>query len=159
MITAISSKNTQGYCQSICCNLPLHTHDEDHFHHPQILKLASGTHIEWILNRNKNKMKFIKKLPKTITKTECSITKKFTIHTSYKPKNWNVCLTTKLCNLKRKKEYIKKLQPIRKGPFQIFDKTTDVTYIPIDSNKKEIVQHRNNLFSYYPKEHALCELR
>ena len=21
-----------------------HTHDEDHFHHPQILKLASGTH-------------------------------------------------------------------------------------------------------------------
>ena len=33
--------------------LPLHTHDEDHFHQPQILKLASGTHTEWILNRDK----------------------------------------------------------------------------------------------------------
>ena len=43
-------KNAQSYCQpnkdSICYNLPLHTHDEDHFHYPQILKLASGTHTE-----------------------------------------------------------------------------------------------------------------
>ena len=50
MFTANSSKNAQGYCkppkESICYNLPLHTHDEDHFHHPQILKLASGKHIE-----------------------------------------------------------------------------------------------------------------
>ena len=33
-------KNTQGYCQptkeSIYYDLPLHTHDEDHFHHPQV---------------------------------------------------------------------------------------------------------------------------
>ena len=38
--TAKSSKNTQSCCQStkqsVCSNLPLHTHDEDHFHHPQI---------------------------------------------------------------------------------------------------------------------------
>ena len=57
MFTANASKNTQGYCQlnedSIWDNLPLHTHDEDHFHHPQILKLASGTHIQLILNREK----------------------------------------------------------------------------------------------------------
>ena len=55
LFSANSSKNTQGYCQPtkeiICYNLPLHTHDEDHFHHPQILKLASGTHNECILNR------------------------------------------------------------------------------------------------------------
>ena len=42
MFTANAHKNAQGYCQtnkdSICYNLPLHTHDEDHFHHPQILK-------------------------------------------------------------------------------------------------------------------------
>ena len=48
MFTANSHKNAQSHCQpnkdSICYNLPLHTHDEDHFHHPQILKLASGTH-------------------------------------------------------------------------------------------------------------------
>ena len=33
-------KNTQGSCQttkkSMCYNLPQHTHDEDHFHQPQI---------------------------------------------------------------------------------------------------------------------------
>ena len=35
MFTAIAHKNAQGFCQpnkySICYNLPLHTHDEDHF--------------------------------------------------------------------------------------------------------------------------------
>ena len=60
-----SHKNAQSHFQpnkdSICYNLPLHTHDEDHFHHPQILKFASGTHTEWILNRDKNTMKFTKK--------------------------------------------------------------------------------------------------
>ena len=48
VFTANSSKNAQGFCQptqkSICYNLRLHTHNEDHFHHPQILKLASATH-------------------------------------------------------------------------------------------------------------------
>ena len=57
---------SQVYCQptieSICYNLPLHTHDEDLFHHPQILKLVSGTHTELILNRDKNYNKKLKKL-------------------------------------------------------------------------------------------------
>ena len=48
MFTANAHKNAQGFCQpnkdSICYNLPLHTHDEDHFNYPQILKLASSTH-------------------------------------------------------------------------------------------------------------------
>ena len=65
MFTANPHKNDQVYCQpnkdSKCYNFPLHTHDEDHFHHPQILTLASSTHTEWILNKNKDKMKFIKK--------------------------------------------------------------------------------------------------
>ena len=65
MFTANSSKNAQGYCQptkeSISYNLPLHTHDEDHFHYLQTLKLASSTHTEWILNRDK-KPKNTKKL-------------------------------------------------------------------------------------------------
>ena len=68
MFTANAHKNPQGYCQpnqdSKCFNLP-HTHDEDHFHHPQILKLASGTHNEWILNRDKNIVKYTK-----VTKTK-----------------------------------------------------------------------------------------
>ena len=50
MFTANSHKNAQGYCQpnkdSICYNLPLPKHDEDHFHHPQVLKLASSTHTK-----------------------------------------------------------------------------------------------------------------
>ena len=41
--------------------LPFHTHDEDHFDHPQILKLASSTHTEMILNRDK--------------KTQCKLSK------------------------------------------------------------------------------------
>ena len=59
MFLANAHKKAQGYCQlnkdSICYNLPLHTHDEDHFHfhHPQILKLASGTDTEWTFNRDK----------------------------------------------------------------------------------------------------------
>ena len=73
-LTCQSNKNTQVYCQptieSICYNLPLHTHEEDHFHHPQILKLASGTHTKWILNRDKKPNKNYQKVTKKIiTKT------------------------------------------------------------------------------------------
>ena len=60
----------KSYCQpnkdSFCYNLPLHTHDEDHFHHPQILKLASGTHIEWILNRDKKHNEIYQKVTKKL---------------------------------------------------------------------------------------------
>ena len=52
----------------------------------------------------------------------------------------------------------KKLQPLRKGPYQIIAKPTEVTYKLIDTTKKEIVQHRNNLLPFYPKEYALREL-
>ena len=57
-----------------------------------------------------------------------------------------------------KKGISKKLQPLRKGPNQIIDKPTEITYKFTDLNKKEIVQHRNNLLPYYPKEYALREL-
>ena len=42
----------------------------------------------------------------------------------------------------------KKLQPLRKGSYQIIAKPTEVTYKLTDSTKKEIVQHRNNLLPY-----------
>ena len=52
-------QKTQGNCkptkESVCYNLPLHTHDEDHFHHPQIFKFATGTHTEWNLSRDKKR--------------------------------------------------------------------------------------------------------
>ena len=52
----------------------------------------------------------------------------------------------------------KKLQTRQKGPYQIIDKSTEVTNKLTDTNRKEIVQHRNNLLPYYPKEYALREL-
>ena len=52
----------------------------------------------------------------------------------------------------------KKLQSLRNGPYQIIAKPTDVTYKLTDSTKKEIIQHRNNLLPYYPKEYASREL-
>ena len=61
-------------------------------------------------------------------------------------------------NFNTQKGISKKLQPLRKGPYQIIAKPTDVTYNFTDSIKKEIVQHRNNLLPYYPKEYALREL-
>ena len=61
-------------------------------------------------------------------------------------------------NFTTQKGIYKKLQPLRKGPYQIIDKSTEVTYKPTDLNKKEIAQHRNNLLPYYPKEYALREL-
>ena len=61
-------------------------------------------------------------------------------------------------NFNTQKGISKKLQPLRKGPYQIIAKSTDVTYKITDSDQKEIVQHRNNLLPYYPKEYALREL-
>ena len=69
-LTCQLNKNTQSYCQptkeSICHNLPPHTHNEDHFHHPQILKLASGTRTEWILNRDKKHNEIYHKVTKKL---------------------------------------------------------------------------------------------
>ena len=62
-----------------------------------------------------------------------------------------------IINFNTQKGISKKLQPLRKGPYQIIAKPTDVTYKLTDSTKKEIVQHRNNLLPYYPKEYALRE--
>ena len=61
-------------------------------------------------------------------------------------------------NFQTQKRLSKNLQPLRKGPYQINAKPTEVTYKLIDTTKKEIVQHRNNLLPYNPKEYALREL-
>ena len=66
LFTANSLKMAQGHCQptngSNCHNLPLHTRDEDFFYHPQILKLASGNHKEWIISKDKSTTKIIRKM-------------------------------------------------------------------------------------------------
>ena len=61
-------------------------------------------------------------------------------------------------NFTTQKGISKKLQPLRKGPYQINDKPTDVKHKLIDSDKKEIFQYRNNLLPYYPKEYTLRAL-
>ena len=60
-------------------------------------------------------------------------------------------------NFTLKKELLKNYNHSGKDLYQINDKPTDVTYKLIDLNKKEIVQHRNNLLPYYSKEYALRE--
>ena len=139
MFTANAHKNAQGYCQpnkdSICYNVPLHTHDEDHFHHPQILKLASGTHTEGISNRDKKHNQIYQKVTKKLLHGQ----------------NINNQINSRFMTATE-------LQPLRKGPYQIIDEPTEVTYKPTDSSKKEIVQHRKNLLPYYPKEYELREL-
>ena len=42
-------------------------------------------------------------------------------------------------NFKTQKGISKKLQPLRKGPYQIIDKPTEVTYKLTDPSKKEII--------------------
>ena len=157
MFTAISHKNAQGDCQpnkdSICYNLPLHTHDEDHIHHPQILKLSSGTHTEWILNRDKKHNEIYQKVTKKLLQRQNindQINSRFTPATDLK-----IGTFVLIPNFITQKGISKKLQPLRKGPYQIIAKPTDVTYKLTDLTKKEIVQHRNNLLPYYPKEYAL----
>ena len=61
-------------------------------------------------------------------------------------------------NFRTQKVISKRFQPYRKGPYEIIDKPTDVTYKLTDLSEDETVQHRNNLLPYYPKEYALREL-
>ena len=160
MFTANAHKNAQGYCQpnkdSICYNLPLHTHDEDHFHHPPILNLASGTHTEWILNRDKKHNDIYQTATNKLLQRQNNnnqINLRFTPATDLK-----IGTFVLLPKFITQKGISKKLQPLQKGPYQIIAKPTDVTYKLTDSTEKEIAQHRKNLLPYYPKEYALREL-
>ena len=147
IITAKAHKNAQGHCKpnndSICYNLPLHTHDEDHFHHPKILKLASGTHAEWILNKDKKHNEIYQKVTKKLLQRQninSQINSRFMPATDLKSG-----IFVLIPNFTSQKGISKNLQPLRKGPYQINAKPTEVTYHFTDSTKKEIVQHRNNL--------------
>ena len=127
---AKSTKQAQGYCQpnkgSICYTITLHTHDEDLFYHPLILKLASETHTECIL-------KSIKKLRRNYSKDKISNPKKITLYASIRPKITKNIFNPKFYNPKRN---LKKLQPIQKGLYQITEKPTDITYKGIDHKIK-----------------------
>ena len=43
-----------------------YTHVDNQFHHPQVINLASATHREWTLNRDKNQKKGDQKVEKKI---------------------------------------------------------------------------------------------
>ena len=134
-------KNAQGHCKpnkvSICYNLPLHTHDEDHFHHPQILKLASGTHTESILNRDKKHNEIYQKVTKKLLQRrniKKQINLRFTPATELK-----IGTFVLIPNFQTQKGISKELQPHQKKTYQIIAKPTEVTYKLIDTTKKEIV--------------------
>ena len=79
MFTANAHKIAQGCCQprkeSLCYNLPLQTHDEDHFRRPQFSKLASGRDTEWVLNRGKNHKEMYQKVTKKLLQRQNISTK------------------------------------------------------------------------------------
>ena len=138
MFTANAHKDAQGCCQpnkdSRCYKLPLHTHDEDHFHHPQTLKLIFGTHTEWVLNRDKNHNEVYQKVTKKLLQSQNinnQINSRFTPATDLK-----IGTLVLILNLTTQKRISKKLQPLRKEPYQIIDKPTDVTYKLTDPSKK-----------------------
>ena len=60
----------QKYTIYNCYNLPLHTYNENIFHRQQNFKLASGTHADLILIRDKKKQRNMSKIAnkKEITK-------------------------------------------------------------------------------------------
>ena len=160
MFAANAQKNAQGFCQpnsdSICYQLPLHPHDEDHFHRPQISKLASGAHTEWILSRDKKHIDNYPKITKKLLQRQ-NISNQ--INSSFTPAtDIQIGTFVLIPNFTTQKGNSKMLQSFRKGPYQIIDKPTDVTYKLTDSSKKRIVQLRNNLLPYYQKEYALREL-
>ena len=130
MFTANAHKSAQGYFQtnkdSICYNLPLHTHDEEHFHQPQILKLASGTHTNWTLNRDKKHKEIYQKITKKVLQRQNLNNQ---INSRFKPAtDLKIGTFVLIPNFTTQKGISKKLQPLRKGPYQIIDKPTDVTY-------------------------------
>ena len=139
MFTANAHKNAQGHCKpnkdSICYNQPLHAHDEDHFHHPQILKLASGTHTEWILNRDKKHNEIYQKVTKKLLQRQninSQINSGFMPATDLKVETF-----VSIPNFNTQKGISKKLQPLQKKPYQIIAKPTEVSYKLTDSTKKK----------------------
>ena len=138
MFTANSLKNSQGYCQpfkeSICYNLPRHAHDEDHFHHSQILKLTSGTHYKSISNRDEKHNEIYQKVTKKLLQRQNVFPQK---KSRFTPAiNLKIGTHVLIPNFTTQKGISKKLQPLRKGPHQIIDKPTDVTCNIIDLNRK-----------------------
>ena len=133
-----------------------YTHDEDHFHHPQILKLASGTHTKWILQKDKKHNEIYQKVTKKLLQRQNinnQINSRFMPATDLK-----IGTFVLISNFNTQKGISKKLQALEKRPYQIIDEPTEVTYKLTESRKKEMVQHRNNLLPYYPKEYALRKL-
>ena len=119
-------------------------HDEDHFHHPQILNLASGALTEWILNRDKKYYEIYQKATKKLLQRQNisnQINSRFTPATYLK-----IGTFVLIPNFTTQKGISEKLQTLRKGPYQIIDKPIEVTYKFSDSSKKEIVQHHTTYY-------------
>ena len=89
-------------------------HDEDHFLQLQTLKLATQTHTELILNREKKTQKIYQKIAKKLLQREnvqSPVNSRFYPRHVFKKRK--ISLKTKFFNRKKKK----KKPPIRKEPF------------------------------------------
>ena len=120
------------------------------------IPMMNGTHTEWFLSRVKKNYEIYQKITKKLPQRQninTQINSRLTPATHLKRGTFVL-----IPNFTTHKGNSKQFQPLRKGPYQIIEKPTDVTYKLVETNKKEIIQHRNNLLPYYPKEYALREL-
>ena len=106
--------------------------------------------------QKKTTMKFIKKQQKRLLQRQ---NKNSQINSQFTPAtNLKIGKYVSIPNFTTQNGISKKLQQLRNKPYHLIDKPTDVTYKLLDLDKKEIVQHKNNILLYYPKEYALREL-
>ena len=95
------------------------------------MKLASGTHTGWILNRDEKHNEIYQKVTKKLLQRQNinnQINSRFIPATDLKIGTFVVVPI-----FITQKGISKKLQPLRKGPYQIIDKLNEVTYKLTDS--------------------------
>ena len=108
------------------------------------MKLASGTHTEWILKRDKKHNGIYQKVTKKLLQRQ-NINNQ--INSRFMPAtDLTIGTFVLIPNFNTQKGISKKLQPLRKGPYQILDKSTEVTYKLTDLKKKKSF---NTVTTYY----------
>ena len=94
--------------------MPIKIHKDIAFHHPQIFKLASGTHNKWILNTDKKHNEIYQKVTKKLLQRQNinnQLNSRFMPATDLK-----IGTFVLIPNFNTQKGISRKLQPLQKGP-------------------------------------------
>ena len=99
--------------------------------------MASGTHLKWSLNRAKKHNPIYYEIARKVLQKQSIQSQLKSLFTP--ASNLKLGTFNSIPNFTKQKIISKKLQAIQKGPYQISEKPTDVTFKVIDHNKKETV--------------------